>query len=59
MTNPSLFLRNLRAIDLIRNVYRENGIGGFYKGKRLMFYSNKKCLSENLFRYFRIVCWRV
>ncbi|CAF4669779.1 unnamed protein product, partial [Rotaria sp. Silwood2] len=23
---------NLRAIDLIRNVYRENGIWGFYKG---------------------------
>jgi solute carrier family 25 protein 33/36 len=24
--------RNLRAIDLIRNVYREHGIRGFYKG---------------------------
>ncbi|CAF4345972.1 unnamed protein product, partial [Adineta steineri] len=23
---------NLRAVDLIRNVYREHGIWGFYKG---------------------------
>jgi hypothetical protein len=28
----NLFSRNLRAIDLIRNVYRENGFLGFYKG---------------------------
>ena len=26
------FARNLRAIDLIRRVYHENGIRGFYKG---------------------------
>ncbi|CAF4124301.1 unnamed protein product [Rotaria sp. Silwood2] len=39
-TNPLWFIKtrlqidqgNLRAIDLIRNVYRENGIWGFYKG---------------------------
>jgi len=29
--NDSNF-RNLRAVDLIRNVYREHGIAGFYKG---------------------------
>ena len=30
--NSMNFFRNLRAIDVIRNVYRENGIRGFYKG---------------------------
>lgn len=28
-----VFIRNLRTIDLIRNVYREHGLLGFYKGK--------------------------
>ncbi|CAF1335894.1 unnamed protein product [Rotaria magnacalcarata] len=39
-TNPLWFIKtrlqidqgNIRAIDLIRNVYRENGISAFYKG---------------------------
>lgn len=40
LTNPLWFIKtrlqidqeNLRAFDLIRNVYRENGIAGFYRG---------------------------
>jgi solute carrier family 25 protein 33/36 len=28
----NFFFRNLRAIDVIRNIYRQNGIRGFYKG---------------------------
>lgn len=26
--------RNLRTMDIVRNVYREGGIRGFYKGNR-------------------------
>lgn len=27
-----VIFRNLRAMDVIRNVYRTNGVRGFYKG---------------------------